>query len=1102
MNLGLYCPNAPQTLLSLGHLHSCGGSFSTTSDPPTVRIFADPTTLLDVVQLTPHSNLYSTTTSQLYSALQTHPHLNSLPATHPPSRMFPPTLLQFAITHPPQQPQPIFTPTTSPQHPPHLRLTATTPHEQAYLGATPHISATQYARLLLALDLHCAQAHPPDTKLCKELSTGKHPYSTLTSADILLMRKVFGPCPQCLEGRAYKPASIRVTSTTPPTTHPGQTISFDPQKLPCPVLGGYTHKVILVDEHTGHISQPGIRSKSNAAMFQGMHLSLQRTYNAHGHKISTLHGDAERVNTSLAPHFGSIGAKLQVSLPGHHAHRAERSTQTVQARARSVVASLPYHLPPELTLLLHQSVGETLNNSICKASSPLTPNEALSGFKPQRPPIPFGRSALVLQPTDKRTTLARTTGTPLTLIPVTELGVSMGLQAGTDRTQWLLSNGVVVPRTPIGQLLPPTFVPFNWKPKPVIAMQPTLPVDSKVQSHQPDTSFNTSLQFPDLTPTDAALHLRHLAENTDTHQHLEDHLLPSYPAPREHPRPGSSTAPLVSPPFPPPPSQPLFPVPSVTLPPSSPVTAMPPQTTASVVIDSLNIIAPNAIPHPVSSAELPSSPPPSPPPPILHIPPAHPSIPPPAPTSSTTSFTSATRSSTRGRALPPGFWGSALLSTTATGHQIRKQENIQLAAKRDRLNRLQNPPADSLNNRATDLRPIPPTRQQNEFPLKKALLVLDNMKVHAAVDKEVDKIFTKYASLRRITPSAVEPTAVFVRSKLILREKTNKDVTARLALDGGQQPPHTYGDTHAGTSDAPHRNFVLATSQADAAHRGVKLITFDFDVPAAFLNKNALTREHTNQIQICTRLPHDMPPPNNGTLCEVIGAHYGFLKQSNHIYDQDFIHLMTSNGYISAPSHPYTFTKFSPTSPLDKIVVSMHVDDGDGNTTLPELYEEFQNIIIGRYGPLDFHSPSRGTCSQIQVVNPDNSITLHYGPYILKMLSRIGMDLVPPALSPDVKGLFDPSQDTTPLTPSAAAEFRTINGELIHVLPLRHDIRKVVTHLLTLSDNPDQGAYLKQLHLLRYLKSSPNAGPTFSADPKNYPNEVEIHSASDCAHNY
>jgi hypothetical protein len=85
------------------------------------------------------------------------------------------------------------------------------------------------------------------------------------------------------------------------------------------------------------------------------------------------------------------------------------------------------------------------------------------------------------------------------------------------------------------------------------------------------------------------------------------------------------------------------------------------------------------------------------------------------------------------------------------------------------------------------------------------------------------------------------------------------------------------------------------------------------------------------------------------------------------------------------------------------------------------------------------------------------------------MLTRIGMDLVPPALSPDIKGLFEPSQDPTPLTLTETAEFRTINGELIHVLPQRHEVRKVNTHLLTRGESPDKGDYLKQFNLLRSL---------------------------------
>jgi hypothetical protein len=89
------------------------------------------------------------------------------------------------------------------------------------------------------------------------------------------------------------------------------------------------------------------------------------------------------------------------------------------------------------------------------------------------------------------------------------------------------------------------------------------------------------------------------------------------------------------------------------------------------------------------------------------------------------------------------------------------------------------------------------------------------------------------------------------------------------------------------------------------------------------------------------------------------------------------------------------------------------------------MYQAFQKLIIDRYGDLEFHNPSKGTCGQEQILNSDKSITLHYGPYIRKMLTRIGMDLVPPALSPDVKGLFEPSQDQTPLTLTENAEFRS-----------------------------------------------------------------------------
>jgi hypothetical protein len=125
------------------------------------------------------------------------------------------------------------------------------------------------------------------------------------------MRKILGNGPHCPN---LKPAAIRLPSTTPPATHPGDKISFDPQNLPCPVLGGFNHVITMVNEHTGHIDQPGTASKTNAAVTKGIQKIVHVTYNVNGHRVTTLHGDAGSINTSLlAPFLGSIGTQLNVS---------------------------------------------------------------------------------------------------------------------------------------------------------------------------------------------------------------------------------------------------------------------------------------------------------------------------------------------------------------------------------------------------------------------------------------------------------------------------------------------------------------------------------------------------------------------------------------------------------------------------------------------------------------------------------------------------------------------------------------------------------------------------------------------------------------------
>ena len=133
-----------------------------------------------------------------------------------------------------------------------------------------------------------------------------------------------------------------------------------------------------------------------------------------------------------------------------------------------------------------------------------------------------------------------------------------------------------------------------------------------------------------------------------------------------------------------------------------------------------------------------------------------------------------------------------MMSPKLTSHQLRKQDNFKQAAARDSKFVLLNPPPPSLNNRATDARPKPPPRQTNEFTIRKALKIFDPDKINTGIKKETNKCFITYKSLRPIKQSDLEPGAVFVRSQCIVREQLGGDITARIPVDGGSQPAHTF----------------------------------------------------------------------------------------------------------------------------------------------------------------------------------------------------------------------------------------------------------------------------------------------------------------------
>lgn len=378
-------------------------------------------------------------------------------------------------------------------------LSPDTYHPAAFTATflTPHINAEQRSRADAAEDLHIDLCHPSDRSLCANLSTGKLPFSTLTCSDVTLNRQLRGPCPHCAAGKHRNPP--HPPSSSAPATSVGAVLSFDPLLLPEPSPGLHTHEIILVDESTGHLSVVGASSKSTPAIFKALQHVIASTYNSHRHRVHTLHGDCEKINTSLAAPLGALGITLHTSPPGEHAARVERSILTLRQLTTATLSSLPYHLPLKYTLYLHKAIAATRNTLINTRSSPSTPDELLRGSKPTRRPFPFGTCCMVTQHTDKRHSLARAHHTAANAEPKAELGVCMGPDIITGRTLFLLANGSIVPRRPTPPF-PPYFVPFDWAPKQFVLRTP-LP-DATSPAPLPH-SANNVIQLPDTPHADA-----------------------------------------------------------------------------------------------------------------------------------------------------------------------------------------------------------------------------------------------------------------------------------------------------------------------------------------------------------------------------------------------------------------------------------------------------------------------------------------------------------------------------------------------------------------------------------------------------------------------
>jgi hypothetical protein len=352
--------------------------------------------------------------------------------------------------------------------------------------------------------------------------------------------------------------------------------------------------------------------------------------------------------------------------------------------------------------------------------------------------------------------------------------------------------------------------------------------------------------------------------------------------------------------------------------------------------------------------------------------------------------------------------------------------------------------------------------------------------INDAVATEIHKQTEKYDTFRELThANPMESDAFKVSSLMFIKFKNCGRVTARLAACGNRQPPESYSDTYAPTSDHPTFALTVAAYYANAIATNTvpSLIHAAFDVPGAFLQER-LPRSATGGKQLVMRLPHNLPHRLAGKWVEVVGAVYG-LKQSNAIFAAGFAKTLATIGFYPAydPEYgPHTapdaalFHYADPLHPSLKCTVPMHVDDGQILCTCPLILARLKNTLTKRYGEMTWHDVALQHCGTTITRYPTGAVAFDMTTHIIKMLTKLGMDNIPAALTPSSPSLFRTHSNTTPADPP---KYQRVVGDLTYITKNRHDISKNTYVHQTKLQTPTQGDYQNAIRTLRYLKAFP-----------------------------
>jgi len=391
------------------------------------------------------------------------------------------------------------------------------------------------------LDAYC---RPSDECLANSIKFGAlgNLGTDLSPSDVHLNRLLRGPDIYRAQGRIRDPPAV--ASTTQPAPSPCWVLVIDQHQLKFPDIFGNTFKIYIVDEFTDAFWIVASKSGTAKNLQDAVMKFIHNICNANGHRVRTLHADADSVFSGLSSHFGSLAIRVQLAPPGHHAKRIERYTQTFHERKRMLEASLAFRLPESLGLeiFLDLHVASSMRALVNTVSYPNTPDEIILRERTNHrlSLVPFQAVVMVRMGESKRQAIASSMMINIQRVPMTELAVCLGRADISNRASYYVyvhsTRKVLIRRnlTRLGPIIPDFCIPnpnYNRIYRsphniPSVSFPPGPLQNTPMQHISP--SMSTAVTLPTLPALDEG-RLSNLDKLQPTHPEVDynSHLIPS-----------------------------------------------------------------------------------------------------------------------------------------------------------------------------------------------------------------------------------------------------------------------------------------------------------------------------------------------------------------------------------------------------------------------------------------------------------------------------------------------------------------------------------------------------------------------------------------------